>query len=138
MGGVVVVVVVIVVVVVVVVVEGVVVVVDDGGGGTTVVLGGPSDPVTVMVSDVAGGPAGEGPVSTVVAVSVTGPLVPVPLVNVTARPLMANSTAAAAAPNKIVGRLYQGSGPGSGVKPSSSWLNSIGGRAAPVAAGSKV
>jgi hypothetical protein len=67
-----------------------------------------------MVSDV-GGPAGEGPVSTVVAVSVTGPVLPDVPVKVTASPPTANSTAAAAAPKRIVGRLYQGSGPGSGV-----------------------
>ena len=49
-----------------------------------------------------------------VAVSVTGPVLPLVLVRVTASPPMASSTAAAAAPNRIGGRLYQGSGPGSG------------------------
>jgi hypothetical protein len=49
-----------------------------------------------------------------VAVSVTGPVSLLVLVSVTANPPMASSTAAAAAPNRIGGRLYQGSGPGSG------------------------
>ena len=47
------------------------------------------------------------------AVSVTGPQLPLPLVSVIARPPMASSAAAAAAPNRMGGRLYHGSGPGS-------------------------
>ena len=114
-GVVVVVVVVVVVGVVVVVVGAVVVVGGGGGGGTTVVLGRPSGPVTVIVCEVAGvgGCAGDGSVETVVAVSVTGPVLPLVLVRVTARPPIASSAAAAAAPNRIGGRLYQGSGSGS-------------------------
>ena len=100
----------------VVVVGDVVVVLDGGGGGTTVVLGSPLGPVTVIVCGACevGGCPGDGPVSTCVAVSVTGPVLPLVLVSVTARPPMASSTAAAAAPNRMGGRLYQGSGAGSG------------------------
>ena len=114
--------VVVVVVAVVVVVVGLVVVVvvavvdEGGGGGNTVVVGRPSSPVTVTVCEVAGvvGWPGDGSVEMVVAVSVTGPLSLLVLVSVYARPPTASSAAAAAAPNSIGGRLYQGSGCGSG------------------------
>jgi hypothetical protein len=67
---------------------------------------------------------------------VTGLESPVVLVSVTARPLIAASAATAAAPNRIGGRLYQGSGSGSGGYCASSppGANAIGGRAAPVPA----
>ena len=103
---------------VVVVVGDVVVVVDDGGGGggITLVVGWPSDPVTVTVSGeaVVGGCPGDGPTENVVLVSVTGPRTSLVLVSVTARPPIASSAAAAAAPNSRGGRLYHGSGAGSG------------------------
>src|SRR6185295_3114136 len=107
---------------VVVVVVGDVVVLSGGGGGTTVVLGSPLGPVTVIVCGACevGGCPGDGPVSTCVAVSVTVPLLPLPLVSVMARPPMASSTAAAAAPNRMGGRLYHGSGPGTGSPPGES------------------
>ena len=82
---------------------------------TTVVVGWPSEPVIVTVvgaADVGGGSV-DGPMENVVLVSVTGPSTPLPLVSVTARPAMASTAAAAAAPNRIGGRLYQGSGAGS-------------------------
>lgn len=63
-------------------------------------------------------------------VSVTGVESPDVLVSVTARPPAARSAATAAAPNRIGGRLYQGSGAGPASYISSSWLNSTGGRAA--------
>ncbi len=89
---------------------------DDGGGGVTmVVVGWPSEPVTVTVvgsADVGGG-SDDGPMEKVVLVSVTGPSTPLPLVNVIARPPIASTAAAAAAPNRIGGRLYQGRGGGS-------------------------
>jgi hypothetical protein len=49
----------------------------------------------------------------VVLVSVTGPSTPLLPVSVIANPPIASNAAAAAAPNRIGGRLYQGSGAGS-------------------------